>query len=401
MERRLSGNAKLSLAIHWCFTFGSSMSGVFLSLYLWRLTNDLWVNGMYQLISFACTPLGFALGGLFAKKKGPMATIRVGIALTALFYLAVVIVQTDVVKYYVWFAIFQALAGSFYWVSYITLMYDVSTDQNRLRYLALNMITFTTGNLAGPALAGAIIAWSVGLTGYIFVFTLSFIMFVMTALLSTRLRSASSHHKSYYLKYTGLLMKRSRRFTKMLFGFFTIGLFQGIILFLPNILLFEAVGREDAVGYIGMGLAALTVTTGWLISKYGRESSAQLYVKAGAVGLIAGTVLLVVDGQSLWTILLFMSFQNVCFPLIVNTLSAYQYRIIGGLPLKGNLRIETVVLRESFLNAGRMLGTFGIILFSAEVSSVWIGIILLAAASAQLLLGWLIEKDGDTLQRSA
>ncbi len=68
-KKKLSKEAAVTLAIQFFFTFGAAMSGLFLNLYLWRLTHSLSINAMYQIISFAVAPLGFALGGWINKKK--------------------------------------------------------------------------------------------------------------------------------------------------------------------------------------------------------------------------------------------------------------------------------------------------------------------------------------------
>ncbi|UUZ80781.1 MFS transporter [Paenibacillus sp. P26] len=252
VERRLSKEAGAALFIHFCFQFGASMSGVFLTLYLWRLTHSLWINGLYNAVNYAVAPLAFALGGYIIKKKDRMVTYRIGIGLIALFYLAVVLAGERVVDYYVLFAVFNGISSAFYWAGYLTLMYDVSTEQNRIRFLAVNMIFFTLAGLIGPALAGLIIRMNDGLKGYTIVFGIAFFMFLLAALGSLRIKGKTSHHKTYYLKYVGIVMKKNRDWLKALFGFTTMGLFQGIMLFLPNILLFQLVGREDLVGYLGV-----------------------------------------------------------------------------------------------------------------------------------------------------
>src|SRR3979490_2320385 len=89
-EKKLSRDAKVSLVIHCCFQFGASMSGVFLNLYLWRLTNSLFINGIYSILSWLVAPLALILGGLLAKKKDRMYTYRIGLLLFVLFYLAVI-----------------------------------------------------------------------------------------------------------------------------------------------------------------------------------------------------------------------------------------------------------------------------------------------------------------------
>ena len=77
------------------------MSGVFLNIYLWRLTESLWVNGMYNIIVFTVTPIAFAAAGKLAKKKDRLAAFRLGLLLIAAFYLSVIIAQENVADWYV------------------------------------------------------------------------------------------------------------------------------------------------------------------------------------------------------------------------------------------------------------------------------------------------------------
>ncbi|GGG08870.1 MFS transporter [Paenibacillus abyssi] len=390
-ERRLSGEAVISLVIHGCFQFGASMSALFLNLYLWRLTEDLWVNGMYNAIVYFITPFAFALGGWIAKKKDRMLTYRLGIVLIALFYLVVILSQERVAEHFIAFAIFSGLAQGFYWMGYLVLMYDVSSDTNRIRFLAINMMVFNAAGLAGPALAGYVISLNEGLQGYMITFTIAFIMFLVASFISFRIPMVNSHHKAYYLKFVGLLMRRNHLWVKALIGFFVLGLLQGIMLFLPNILLFQTVGREDWVGYFGVMFAFLTVGTGYMISRKAKEQYARSYVLTSSVGVICGASVLMLDIR-LWTVVTFMVVYSLCNPLTVNTLTSYYYRIMGELPLKGQLRIESVVMREVFLNAGRVLSILLLLVLAQDLESAKIPFVLFAAALIQLNLVWLIKR---------
>jgi len=211
-EKALSSDAKLSLFIHWSFTLGASMSGVFLNLYLWRLTESLTINGGYNMIVFGLTPFAFAWAGFWVKKKDRMFVFRLGVIFNALFYLCVVIAQENVADFFYVFAVLNALANSFYWTGYLVLMYDVSNAQNRLRYMASNMIVFSFASLIGPALAGFIISRFESLIGYVIIFAIAFCMFVFTAIVSFRLKPIISHRKTYYLRFMGLLIRKNKEF---------------------------------------------------------------------------------------------------------------------------------------------------------------------------------------------
>ncbi|WP_249861616.1 MFS transporter [Paenibacillus konkukensis] len=390
-DKRLSKDAMVSLFIHFCFQFGASMSGIFLTLYLWRLTESLWINGMYYIVNYAAAPLAFALGGLIIKRKDRMVTYRLGIGLIALFYLVVVFAQEAVVDYYVLFAIFGGVAGSFYWAGYLTLMYDVSTERNRIRYLAINMMVFTLAGLIGPALAGFIIRENEGLQGYTIVFSIAFFMFLIATLGSFKIKTKASHHKAYYLKFVGLLMNKNKRWFKSLLGFLTMGLFQGIMLFLPNILLFQIVGREDLVGYLGVLYATLSILTGIVLTKYGREERARKFLVISTIGYVAGT-LFILWKLTLVTVVAFMVLYSICSPLQGNTITSFYFRLIGALPLKGQLRVESVVMRETFLNCGRVISILALILITEYSGNELLPWVLFAASITQIGIVWLLER---------
>lgn len=396
-ERRLSKEAVTALVIHSCFQFGASMSGLFLNLYLWRLTQDLAVNALYNLIVFAVTPIAFAAGGWIAKKRDRMVTYRVGIVMIALFYLMVILAQEKVPQFYIWFALFNGIAAGFYWTGYLVLQYDVSTEANRIRFLAMNMVMFNSAGLAGPALAGFVIQQNDGLRGYMIIFTLAFVMFVIAAAISFRIPMVESHHKAYYLKFMGLVMHRNKRWLKALYSFFVLGLFQGLMLFLPNIMLFQAVGREDWVGYLGVFFSSLTVATGYVISRKAQKENVRQYVFFSTTGVVAGSGLLL-TGVELWSVVLFMILFSICNPLAINTLTSYYYRLIGSLPLKGQLRIESVVMRELFLNIGRVLSIGLLVLFASDLDSGMMPIVLFVMAVLQYLLVMLIREKSENMK---
>ncbi|GAB2698882.1 MFS transporter [Paenibacillus thermoaerophilus] len=392
-EKRLSAEAVTSLIVHFFFILGSNMAGLFLNLYLWRLTESLWVNGLYNIIAYSLTPFAFALGGWVSKKMDRVIALRIGVALTALFYLLVIIVRESVVDWYPLFAVFAALASSFYWSAYLTIMYDVSTEQNRIRYMGFNMIAFTAAGLVGPMLAGWIIAWNEGLRGYIIVFSFAFVMYLLTTVASLRIRAVQTHHHAYYLKFAGLLLRKQKLWRGSLMAFLTLGTLQGIMLFLPNILLYKALPDEQWIGYVGAICSLVSIGVSLGMTRAARERHARLYLVIGAAGFSAAALLLTL-GVDLFTVVMFMLLHALINPLYSNTLNSYYYRLVAQLPLKGQLAIEAVVIRETFLNIGRVVSIFALVAIADGPDSVWLPWVIVAASLAQFTMAIWIDRNG-------
>lgn len=382
----------MSLFIHGCFQFGASMSGLFLNLYLWRLTGDLWINGVFNIIVYAMTPIAFALGGWIAKRMDRMVTYRVGIVLIAAFYLVVIFAQDSVADYYPLFAACNGLALGLYWIGYLVLMYDVTDARSRGRYLGVNMIVFNSAGLAGPALAGYLIGLFKGLQGYIVMFGVACFMFLVSAVSSTQIKRKSSHHRTYYLKFATPIMRRNRIWLLSLISFLMLGVFQGIMLFLPNILLYQTVGSERWVGLLTVFFSLLTISMGFLISRRRGERSVRRDVLVSVSLITAAACALLVEIR-LWSVLVFMIAFSFLNPLTVNSLTFYYYRLMDDLPLKGQFRIESVVVRELFLNVGRVISIFTLIRFAENPEASSLPVVLVATSALQFVIVGLLRKS--------
>ncbi|MEI7026097.1 MFS transporter [Paenibacillus sp. y28] len=390
--QKYSKEAVIALTIHWCFMFGNSMSGVFLVLYLWRLTGDLTMSAVYNVTTYVMTIVIFAYGGWLAKRKDRLFTCRLGIFLISLFYLAVVLAGEEIVRWYVLFAMVQGLAGSFYWVSYITLQYDVSTDENRARFLAINFNVTTSASLMGPALAGFLISRFQGLHGYVLVFGLAFVMYLVAFLISFRMKLDSSHHRTYYLRLMGQVMRREPKFTRALISWFVFGLLQGVMLFLPNILLYTVVPKENVIGYLGVGFSLLSILVSSVLARVGGGELQLRYLVLSLAGLSAGALLLNWD-MTLVTVLIFITLHAVNNPVQNNLVGTHYYQLIGKLPLKGVIRIETVVIREAFLNVGRICSIGIMLLLTSDVQGIGMALTLLFIALLQFVQVWFLNMD--------
>jgi MFS transporter, YQGE family, putative transporter len=389
-EKRLSSQAVITLMNHGIFQFGNSMSVIFINLYLWRLTNDLMINGLFNLISLITAPFATIFIGPIAKKKDRLVAYRWGIFLTALFYLSILLVQERMVDYYIIFALIKGVSTAFYWLGYFTLMYDVSNNENRYRYLGLNTVVTNIAMFIGPALAGIVIGRLSELTGYTIVFLMAFIMFFVAAFGSLRIQRAPEHHRKYYLRHLSSILKREPNYAKCLGGWFIVGLPQGILMYVPQILLFHVFPSEEFVGYMNVLFFGITVAASYAISRLATTSSTQLYLFIAAAGftLSASTLLWEV---AVWSVIMFMAINSLFKPLQQNAYAANYYQWMDRLPLKKNFRVESIVLRETVINFGRAGGVVLFMLSSNNLDSPLIPYLVLVVMAIQFVIPAVIK----------
>jgi len=128
-----------------------------------------------------------------------------------------------------------------------------------------------------------------------------------------------------------------------------------------------------------------------IISRFARDHLGKWFVLLSACGVIIGSAFLFID-FTFWTVAVFMSLYSLSNPLMQNTLSNGCFRQIALLPLKGQLRNEAVVMREVFLNAGRVLSIAALLAFAGDLESAMLPVVLFAAAATQALIYFLVEE---------
>lgn len=384
----LSEQARITLFNHGIYQFGNALSAVLLHLYLWRLTNDLWVNGLFHLTVHLVSPLVSAPIGKIAKMKDRLFAYRAGIFLTAAFYLAILLAGERIVDGYIAFAALRGIAAACYWLGHFTMITDVTSDANRHRYLGLNLMITNFAALAGPAIAGSLLAVYGDWNGYTLVFALAFLMFAVAAAGSLRIKRKVTHHRTYYLKFALPIMRKHAAYGRSLWGWFLFGLPQGVLAYIPPILLYQAIPEESFVHYMNVLFLGVTIASGYILARWGRSEGNAAYLHMAAWGFIAGCLPLYF-GVSLWSVIVMMLIFSLMKPLQNNAYTSHYYRLSGLLPLGAHFRVEAVVLREVFTNAGRAAGVILWMVTSLYLEGEALKGMLTAAAAMQLLVGWL------------
>lgn len=391
-EKKLSDQAVTTLVIHAIYQFGNSLSLIFLNLYLWRLTNSLVINGLFNLVAILAQALMTLYIGKIAKRKDRLQVYRFGISLTALFYLFIVIAQEKMIDYVFLFALLKGISQALYWLGYFTLVHEISTNDNRHRYLGWNQIVMSTSNLVGPAVAGFIISVSNDLSGYLLVFSLAFIMFVISTYSSLRIKKQKYHHKEYYMKYLNLILQKKPAFFRTLVGWFVIGFPQGILMYIPPILLYNIFLDEGIVGYLNVLFLSLSIISSYIFSRIAKIDSTRTYLLIAACGFTFSAFFLL-SGLSIWTVVLFLSIHSIFKPIQANSYAAYYFKWIDILPLKENFRVESVVLRETIINIGRTFGIIFFMMFSKGINASTVAFVIIAVMLIQFLIPLLTKES--------
>ncbi|MGD6968371.1 MFS transporter [Rossellomorea vietnamensis] len=385
---------KLLLGTHACYGLANSMAGLFLNLYLWKISQDLTVNASFNLATFFFCLFAFILGALLAKKKDRIFSFQIGVGLTALFYLLIVLLQENVAAFPMFIGVLNGMAMGFYWLGYLTLLYDLVDAPSRSAFMGKQNAIFGFVSTLGPAFAGLVIS-QFQFTGYNLVFGFSFLLFFIGLLLSFRLPKEESAIKEPFL--LKLLWKYNLQkpiLKPMWFGWFIFGMCEGLLIFFPTIILFMAVNNEFLVGISSILFGIVAVLSNLWHSAYNHQKREPATVlQIWVLYLIA--CILMIFYMNAWTVILFLIVNEMSKALLGVSYFSFMFRTIGDLPKTG-LRIESMVMREIMLNGGRILSVL-IFIFLYQVSEELTYYFFLLTIGLQGILYFIISSEKKNL----
>lgn len=348
----MSTSQKLLLSIHASYGLASTMSGLFLNLYLWRLSKDLTVNASFILVTFLFGVISFTYGAWLSKRKDRIFSFQLGIAFTALFYLLVIVLQEKTAAFPMLIGVLNGTASGFYWVGYLVLIYDLVDSNSRSAFMGKQSAVFGAVNTIGPAFAGFIIS-RLEFTGYNLVFTLSLLLFLIGLNLSFRLPKDESPKKTLYLSLLWRFNRRNPSLKPMWSGWFIWGMCEGLLAFLPMLILFKTVESEFLVGISFILFGAVAVLSSLWHAKYNHKNREPYTVLFVWVLYFAAAIPMILF-MNVWTVMIFLIVNEISKALLGVSYFSFMFRTISDLP-KSGLRTESMVLREVMLNGGRIL----------------------------------------------
>lgn len=335
------------------------MSGLFLNLYLWRLSNDLTVNASFILVTFFFGTVSFTVGALLSKKTDRIFSFQIGIGLTSLFYLLVILLQEKTAAYPMLIGILNGTATGFYWLGYLVLIYDLVDNQSRSQFMGKQMAVFGVVNTFGPAFAGFIIS-KFDFTGYNVVFTLCLLLFFTGLILSFWLPKDSSPKRPLYLRLLWRFNRRQPGLKPMWFGWLIWGTCEGLLAFFPTVILFMTVKDEFLVGISSILFGTVAVLSSLWHSKYNhKEKEPYTLLIVWLIYFLACVPLIL--NMNIWTVFILLIVNEISKALLGVTYFSFMFRAIKDLPKQG-LRTESMVMREIMLNIGRLVSIITFIL---------------------------------------
>lgn len=384
----MSRKAKILLLISGLFTLSIGLSNVFVNIFLWKKSNDFIIIAKYNLMHYIFLPISYIAAGWLSKRKNGILALRFGIGFFILFFMSILLLKNNIVKYIYPIGILYGIAAGFYWLAFQVLAFDFTSTNNRDSFNGFNGSICGVANAIAPFTGAYIIEKSQNTLGYIIVFAISLALFVVLIFISLTLHS---EHYGEILDFKKIFGKNGFEWNNYRKSIAAWGIRDVVILFLISILVYKTTESEMALGKLSM-IAYLISSASYVLEQKLIKPKRRVFSMGLGSVLMFIAVLGVFIRISYPTLAAYMVLDAIFLPFFIVPVASASFNILSR-SNEEKMRTEYMINREFALNVGRIFSTSLLIAILTFVKNKRVlNYFLLFIGSAQLISLYFLRK---------
>ncbi|WP_410983636.1 MFS transporter [Bacillus cereus] len=342
----------LLLVMGGLYTLAISLSNTFVNIYLWKQTQNYVNLGVYNLASVVLQPLTFLFAGKLAKRIDRAILLRIGVGTLATFFVVVLLAGTRASHYILLLGGLLGIGYGFYWLAFNLLTFEITEPETRDFFNGfLGLLTSFSG-MIGPIAAGYTISHMEKWTGYTVIFFLSLTLFAIAVVISFFLskRECEGRYEIVQVLKERKIDKNWGRITR---AHFFQGLREGTFVFVISVYVYLASGSEFGLGKYSLVNSAVSFICYYLVARILRKEWRKKAILLGGIILYV-VVFLVIFHVTYVKLLIYAACIAIAYPILLVPYGSMTYDVIGRAKQARELRVEYIVVRELWLNSGRI-----------------------------------------------
>lgn len=351
--QRLGDQAQRFMISLFLYTLISPIFGIFINAFLWRQSQDLVQVALYNLVSFIAVPFGFYLNGIMLKRYPSTQLYFFGLLTGAITAATLIFLSNITLLTILIFGFINGITIGLYWANRNLLTLRTTHSDNRIYFSGIETISQTTSGIIIPIIVGFFITSGTTLALYtplVAYKILAVMLLVMSVIIGLHiLGMAPTKERISSLWVTSA----NKRWQKFRWYEICVGFLTGTTAFLPALMVFVLVGKEDALGTIQSLSAIISAFVVYQLAK-------KLTIKH-RLHLVTYSIVISFIGAGLFS-LFFSSFGVIIFfataaiagPFLLVSLNSLNYDLIDEDSQSAN-HYAYVCDQEIYLNLGRVI----------------------------------------------
>ncbi|MDQ0269458.1 MFS transporter [Cytobacillus purgationiresistens] len=356
----LTRDLTLLLVIGGLYSLSIALSNTFVNIFLWKQSGEYLDLGLYNLAIVVLQPITFILAGRWAKKVDRVIVFRIGVIFLSFFYVMVLVAGSSAAKYLLLLGALLGVGSGFYWLAFNVLTFEITEPENRDFFNGFLGLLSSIGGMIGPITAGFVISRMEQFTGYTVIFGLSLVLFAIAVFLSFFIKRRPANGR-YWFKQIMKERQRNLNWRRITNAHFFQGLREGTFAFVVSVFVFISTGSELALGTFGLVNSGISFVSYFLVSRLLKKEQRKAAILIGGILLYASIFLIIFD-VTYPKLLVYAAIIAIAYPLMLVPYVSMTYDVIGTAWKAAEMRIEYIVVRELFLNIGRIVSILSFII---------------------------------------
>lgn len=355
MEQKMSENTKLLLVINTIRKIIDIFLGPFLTAYLFKVAvENIKIISLYNIFSYIAIAIISIIIGRILKNKYQMETFRIGM-ISKFIQLVILIILGDNVVNYIWVLAIIAGLSTETWSFPLNLFSSkLVLNEEKKIFVVYKTILTNLAKVLIPFLLGTIISIKSFESTAIIILILSFIQILFSFKMKFKIENNRENNKLNLIKEIRHIKnnKKLQRFYAM--KFFKGMTYEGALDTAVTLLIIMSFNSDFSLGIITSIISALAIISSYIYKKAKSQRNITILIIISCTMIFISSIVLVFMTNQYTIVvynLLFAFFlQFIMVPEEVQTLKFTNSDVINDLN-----RVETYVLLEMFLNAGRII----------------------------------------------
>ncbi|MFS0644017.1 MFS transporter [Siminovitchia sp. 179-K 8D1 HS] len=357
--KRLFGDAEvpkdlaLLLFIGGLYSLSIALSNTFVNIFLWKQSGKFLDIGIYNLAIVVFQPLTFILAGRWAKKIDRVIVLRIGVIFLALFFMVVLFWGKGADRHLVMLGSLLGIGYGFYWLAFNVLTFEITEPETRDFFNGFLGTLSSAGGVIGPISAGFMITRFESNAGYTLIFAISLALFALAVVLSFFIKRRPA--RGVYCFFRVMAERKNNiNWRYVTNAHFLQGLRDGTFVFIISVFVFIATKSELALGTFGLINSGISFISYTLAGRFIRNSFRKKAMLIGGL-ILYGAIFLIIFNFSYPRLLIYAAVIAIAYPMMLVPYFSMTYDVIGKSWKAAEMRIEYVVVKEVFLNSGRIV----------------------------------------------
>lgn len=397
MKKIIGKSAKLLIVNDLIYNLVDIFINTFLVAYFLKITNEnITKISIYYIIIYSLHGIGIVLMGMIIKKcpSKSKKIMCLGIVGRALFVLLIVILSDKIASYFILVAILNAISRFLYWCAHELIYIDVTTNDNRKKYMTINKILGKTIGIISPIILGT----SIELYSFnkiaIYVFVLSVIEIFISLLIKTEIENINKSKYSIKNLMKYIKDNKLKKIQRYALSSMAYGIIESSISTLIVIITIMTFKTSFNLGVLTTIFSICSMISLMLYNKFYNKKNSKFILLLCSIIVVSGVIGLLIDINKMTLIV-----YNFCYMITFCIFDAIYNTRKGNLVKEcgiDNFREEYIGYASIALAIGRVIG-YSLMLIVSLLSNIIFFKILLAItvmfAPVYCYLNLLTEKE--------